>query len=335
MIYSIEDELRRYCCGTTHKPANGRPFYGDPHWCACEHCHKLSFKKKNNPSAPLLSMSRAQGVCCDVLKDKSNYTIERDGFEVSLGVQHDDDKMLVKLSQEAAEARGLDLKSRPGFAVFVAPTNCPFKINIVDNHGGNPHIKFEIESMKLGDEQVHVNKGQRIFYGTSATVPPESSALGTFAERSFLFISDTGPNASPRDGSNVVRIKLQRQRQTRPVKEAPSYRSLSSITGGNVVNDGDFVVNTIPLEGNWEKDGPAVDFLIQLVNVQSDEERAADNAKYQIYLNEKLQKQIDDLTARQKRLREEADSLEGQKEELQKKMKNPVAPSAEDALLPV
>ena len=330
MIYTVQEEQRRYCCGTSMLPAQGRDFYGTAQWCACSHCHSLQYKESSSASSAKMTLSTGQYVCCDVLKDPSNYTITKDGFQVFIGVQHDAAKKLVKLSAEAAQARGVELKSEPGFAAIVAPTCCPYNLNVVDNRGQ----KFVIESIQVGDEQVIVNDGKRIFYTHSATI----SAFKTGTDRSFLFVSDTLPDAPPRDGSNVVRIKLQRQRaQRQPPLESPTYRGMSSITGGNTVGGGSFVdhLRTVPLQGTWENDGPPVEFLIQLVNVQSDEERAADNAKYQAHQDAKLQEQIDGLSARQKRLREEADSLEEKKTALANKMRRTTAPTREEPLLPV
>jgi hypothetical protein len=330
MIYTDEEEKRRYCCGPTMHPAGRRDFFGNPQWCACSHCHTLDYKQSSSDPSPKMSISEHQRVCCDVLKDESNYTVKSEGFQVSLSVQHDPaTKKLVKLSADTARARGVELKSEAGFAAFVAPTCCPYQINVRDTNGE----KFEIESIKVGNEPVIVNDGRRIFYSRTTTI----SSFKTGTDRSFLFVSDTGPDAPPRDGSNVVRIKLQRQRQRvqQPVEEV--FRSLSSITGGNTVGGGAFVghLSTVPLQGTWEKDGPPVEFLIQLVNVQSDEERAADNAKYHAYQDAKLQKQIDGLSARQRRLREEADSLEEEKKAIGKKMRKSNAPAREEPLLNV
>ena len=328
MIYTLEEEQRRYCCGTLMRPAGDRDFYGTAQWCACSHCHSLQYKQSSSACDAKMILSKQQHVCCDVLNDESNYTITRDGFQVYIGVQNDffNDKKLVKLSAEAAQARGVELKSEVGFAAFVAPTCCPYKIIVVDKKGQ----KFVIESIKVGNQQVIVNDGGRIFYSRSANI----SAFETGTDRSFLFVSDTRPDASPRDGSDVVRIKLQRQRQC---VEQQLFRSMSSITGGNTVGGGSFVghLHTVPLQGTWEKDGPPVEFLIQLVNVQSDEERTADNAKYQAHQNAKLQEQINGLSARQKQLREEADSLEEKKTSLANKMRRTTAPTHQEPLLPV
>ena len=126
----------------------------------------MKLTQENSDVTMIYTIEDEQRRYCDVLKDESNYTVNSQGFQVSIRVQNDPNKKLVKLSADAARARGVEIKAEAGFAAFVAPTCCPYELNVIDKNGE----KFTIESIKVGDEAVIVNNGGRLFYTGTTTI---------------------------------------------------------------------------------------------------------------------------------------------------------------------
>ena len=279
------------------------------------------------------------------------------GFEITLAPQHRKGSLLAKISVEDALKHGFVLKDTNGFGVYDLPTGCDYEFTVENTF---PNTKFTFEEITIGKERVDINGGETIFYSGTHTI----SAYKTGSHRSFLFYSPdstekAATNWTP-DGSNVIKIKVQRhvKQDPPPVKLAcyrglsdddgdvgPTFRSLSvgeasrGLSGGNTISGNTFVghVSTVPLEGTWKKEGDVVEFLIQLVNTQSNQDKARDNAKYHAAMDAKLQKEIDYMKAKRKRLREEIDALdkEIQDKEAKRAKMPPVSRPTEDLLLPV
>jgi hypothetical protein len=278
------------------------------------------------------------------------------GFEVTLAPQHRKGTLLAKLSVEHARKHGLELKHTHGFGVYDLPTGCPYGVTVRNTF---PNTKFTFEEITVGVERVDINGGDTIFYSGLHTI----SAYKTGSQRSFLFHSpdstEKAANNWTPDGSNVIKIKVQRHVKQDPPRVRSAYRGLSDddgdvgptfrslsggeasrgLSGGNTISGNTFVghVSTVPLEGTWKKEGDVVEFLIQLVNTQSEQDKARDNAKYHAAMDAMLQKEIDDKKAKRKRLEEEMDALDQEIEDKEAKRAKipPVSRPTEDLLLPV
>ena len=186
----------------------------------------------------------------------------------------------------------------PGLALAAVPTCTKYGCKIA-MMPSNDATDFRF-SMTVGDKKININDGDdNIIYGPGGTIvygPTGTTDDFTFVSRSPG--SDTMRNPKK---SNEIYITVQKLFRTpRQCPQPQVYRSLGSsgISGGETVSGGNMVphLKTYRTTDTFDNVGDPVEMSIQLVNLQSDGEKNADNAKCSAYFQKNLSQRILDDT---------------------------------------
>lgn len=266
---------------------------------------------------------------CDYPKDYSQHELLKNDVKVMV-INKKTKQPFLKMDNMSANLNGV--------AHFVLPTCSEYEIAIENvNNTQNTYLTFE--TGKVGDKNIVINDGQKIYY--PRTINVQGFKTGTNDSFMFLSLSNQekyeGKSVENENVSNILSIKVQKwTRQQVPSYSdwdsygmgrskgmclescaAPRSRSHESVSGGATVSGGQYVsgVQTTSTKDKFVETGGPVEFLIQLVCNQTDYEKYEANKKY--HLRDQIAKR-DELLKKKKEYENDVTKYEEKIKEYEK-----------------
>lgn len=281
----------------------------------CEPCFNTFIK--GTPREAKYRVQSNLGSCnCDYPLDYSKYSLEKDGYRVTV-MSKDGSTMFEKVENTMANLNGV---------MHVDIPTCTEYTIYIENLSDDPDTYITFESGKVGEKEISVENGKRIYY------PREFELKGfkTGSNDSFMFISQTdqekseGHELEGENERNVITVKVNKYRRDRVpsgfwsdrdlrVRVDPyclrdysrgarggleSYNSSGSfgssrasdclevqcntLSGGTTVSGGSHVdgVRSQNTSDHFNPIEEPTEFMIQLVCSQSEEEKYKINKEY-------------------------------------------------------
>jgi hypothetical protein len=285
-------------------------------------------------------------------------TPAEDGFTIHRNVANCtcDYKRQQDVSVEITNSKGFDSKAFPlvkghdeananGVLHVALPTCAQYTIHVCNNTRGD---YLSVVKGTVGDTPIVINEGERIFYPKDIYI----DGFTTGSNESFLFVSPSTEEKGTLPGenkTNIIRLTIQRwKRKPKPAfafcgtgeYELGEFGASSAgfgVTGGATVRGGAHVdhVQTRLTNDSFERVGEPIEYVIQLVCVQSDEEKAKANRAYYAHKRaeerRKLTFEQSDLQERVQKAERECARLKAQLDEVSHKLM--AFPTQDDFLL--
>lgn len=347
-------------CPGKHRVSDNRSWYvplgKTSHECTyCEECY-TTFVKGTPIDIGYTRHDKLYSCNCDFPKDLNKLGLQKNDIRVTI-VDAKTFKVYSKLENEMANLNGV---------MHVALPTCTEYIICIENLNTSKDVYFTIESGKIGDKEIVINHGQKIYYKSEL----EIKGFKTGTNESFMFISQSnqekseGKTLEGENVTNVINLKVKKWR--REVEEVMGYRggyrsrgggdrfgskggeatkgfsydsepvdacgdffgSSNSLSGGATISGGSYVgnVQTTTTNDTFHPIDDTVEFLIQLVCNQTEDEKCEINKKY--YLKKDLEERekllskkkiVDDnIRGLEEKLQNEKNSLEKLVTELKK-----------------
>lgn len=322
-------------CPGRHRVTDHRnwyvPFGKTSHSCTyCEECYNTYVK--NTPADTGFTVhSNLHGCNCDYPKDLSKCGVQKNDLRVTVT----DAKTFTTYKMVEN-----DLANMNGVMHVALPTCTEYTIS-VENLNNSPNVYFSFETGKVGDKEIIINHGQRIYYKTDL----EIKGFKTGTSDSFMFISQSnqerfeGKVLEGENVTNIISLKFKKwQRHVRECymefycdstsrsrggaesmgatkglsKGGDSFgHSMANLSGGATVSGGSYVdsVRTSTTNDRFDQIDNEVEFLIQLVCTQPENEKYEANKKY--YLKKEFEER-EKLLSKKKRIEESIKSWEDQ-----------------------
>ena len=283
----------------------------------CESCY-AQYVKDIAPNASEYRMQTNLYQCnCDYPKDYSKYALEKDGLRVTV-TSKDGVKMFQKVENTVANLNGV---------MHVDLPSCTEYIVNIEKLSDDPDEYITFESGTVGDKQILVENGRRIYYPYNI----ELKGFKTGTNDSFMFISQTeqekseGRELEGENKMNVITVKVNRYRRERVpryyddghlecyggdrsrgiskggggyfktdcmekgiskggIEEGLCMLACSNMSGGTTVSGGSYVdhVRSQTTSDRFSEIGRPIEFMIQLVCTQSEEEKYRVNEQYHL-----------------------------------------------------
>ncbi|QKF93590.1 hypothetical protein QKU48_gp0132 [Fadolivirus algeromassiliense] len=269
----------------------------------CQECYE-TFVKGTPKDEGFVCQSGLYQCNCDYPKDYTNKCLEKDNFRVILT----DTK-----TGKVFELIPNTLANLNGVAQFVLPTCSNYSITI-DNLDGATYSWFSFVSGRVGDKDIVINNGQTIYHKNSL----EIRGFKTGTNDSFLFYSPSnkekweGKTLEGENVTNVINLKLRRYTrisnpevylskgfstrggdghylnygmipgtyecslQCSSSSRNESYSGGATLSGGSNVDH----IRTTTTKDTFNPQGSVVEFVIQLICNQSDDEKYNANQAY-------------------------------------------------------
>ena len=321
--FSEEEQFRRACLGRTHQSRPGTPFYvPEGHdlssWTACKYCHDNGFDDR--PKRPVIA-EYGRRCNCDLATDPHHTRMEHGGLTIEV-------KVLPYKNVNAMKHKD----SGGGYAAFALSTRTDYSVGIGLTDPGPG--KFFTFSMTVGDKKVDIHPGRTVYFAQSSADPFQVEGLRMGADSgaggNFCFVSssnaekEAGLAPADENSSNIIRVEAQLHRvqedlkpvclgMTRGLSASPnpamaprSAAPRPSVTGGATVSGSATVsgVSVVTTNKKYVPFGDPISLTVQLVCLQPDNEKEADNKKWAAHDAARKRKACEEeIREMQKRLR--------------------------------
>ena len=276
----------------------------------CEECY-TTFIKGTPVDVGYTKSNTVYSCCCDYPKDMSKFGLHKNDIQVTI-IDSMTYKVYPKLENDMANLNGV--------MHIILPT-CTEYIICIENLNTNKDIYFTFEYGKLGNKEININHGQRIYYKTEL----EIKGFKTGTNDSFMFMSHStqdkseGKTLEGENVTNIISLKIKKWRRTEVYYRSrgatkgysgdrgdrgaakgmyfdsdseplnASLECYNSLSGGATVSGGSYVdsIRTTSTDDIFNPLDEPIEFLIQLVCNQSETEKYEANKKY--YLKKDLE----------------------------------------------
>lgn len=302
-----------YPCPGRNRVSDNRKWYipagKTSHECTyCEECYN-TYVKATPQDHGFTTNDNLYSCNCDYPKDYTGKCLMKNDFRIMI-CDSKTNKTLEIIPNSLAQLNGV--------AQFVLPTCTNYYITI-ENMDNNTKTWFSFANGKVGDKPIIINNGQLIYHNKSLNI--EGFKTGT--KDSFLFYSPSnqekweGKSIEGVNVTNIINLKLKKyNREPRyTMRESygygggleclgmprggdggmylcgtrgePEVFAAGAISGGATLSGGSYVDNirTTRTMDTFTQIGDDLEFIIQLVNTQTDEEKYNANKQYNMKID--------------------------------------------------